>query len=114
MVALDALDVRRPVRFIKMDVEGAEPQVVCGAARLLREDRLIILSELHPTQLERASGVSADQFLEQLRALGYRAHRIHRPADHDPAEAGHYQDFIGPAIDRAPADALVSIVLVPS
>ena len=59
VVALDALDIRRPVRFIKMDVEGAEPQVVRGAARLLREDRPIILSELHPTQLDRASGVTA-------------------------------------------------------
>ena len=33
LVALDALDLRRPIRFIKMDVEGAEPQVVRGAAR---------------------------------------------------------------------------------
>jgi FkbM family methyltransferase len=122
VVALDALDLRRPVRFIKMDVEGAEPQVVGGAARLLREDRPIILSELHPTQIGRASGVTADQFLDQLRALGYRAHRIHVPANQDPpacpefgrGEAGHDEDFIGPALDRAPADALVSIVLVPS
>ena len=60
MVALDALALRRPVRFIKMDVEGAEPQVVRGAERLLREDRPVILSELHPAQLERASGVTAD------------------------------------------------------
>ena len=100
MIALDALDIRRPVRLIKMDVEGAEPQVVCGAERLLKEDRPVILSELHPTQLERASGVTADRFLEQLRALGYRAHRI--------AEGG-----VGAQLDRAPADVLVSIVLMP-
>ena len=55
-VALDGLALRRPVRFIKMDVEGAEPQVVRGATRILNEDRPLILSELHPTQLERASG----------------------------------------------------------
>ena len=35
LVALDALDLRRPVRFIKMDVEGAEPQVLRGAQRIL-------------------------------------------------------------------------------
>ena len=35
VVALDALDLRRPVSFIKMDVEGAEPQVVRGAAKIL-------------------------------------------------------------------------------
>jgi FkbM family methyltransferase len=100
MVALDALDLRRPVRFIKMDVEGAEPQVLRGAARLLNEDRPLILSELHPTQLERASGITVDQFLAQVAAFGYRAHRLEHAA-------------IGAAIAHAPTDALVSVVLVP-
>ncbi len=96
VVALDTLTLRRPVRLIKMDVEGAEPQVVRGAERLVREDRPVILSELHPTQLERASGATADAFLGQMKALGYRA-----------------QTIDGAPIDRAPADAIVSIVLVP-
>jgi FkbM family methyltransferase len=97
LVALDALDIRRPVRFIKMDVEGAEPQVIRGAALILKQDRPVILSELHPTQLDRASGVTADDFLDQLRALGYRAQAID-----------------GAPIDRAPASALISIVLIPN
>jgi FkbM family methyltransferase len=101
VVALDSLPLRRPVRFIKMDVEGAEPQVLRGAARLLREDKPVILSELHPTQLERASGVTADEFLAQIAALGYRAHHI----DHGA---------IGTPIDRAPEAALVSVVLTPT
>src|SRR6185295_613228 len=42
VVALDGLDLRRPVRFIKMDVEGAEPQVIRGAEGILREDRPVI------------------------------------------------------------------------
>jgi FkbM family methyltransferase len=96
VVALDALPLRRPVRFIKMDVEGAEPQVVRGAERLLREDRPVILSELHPTQLDRASGTTADAFLAQMKALGYRARTID-----------------GAPIERAPSEALVSVVLVP-
>src|SRR5262249_52337174 len=75
-VALDALDLRRPVTFIKMDVEGAEPLVVRGAARILAEDRPIILSELHPTQLARASGTAPAEFLSHLAAIGYRAHRL--------------------------------------
>jgi FkbM family methyltransferase len=101
LVALDALDLRRPIRFIKMDVEGAEPQVLRGAERILREDKPVILSELHPTQLERASGITADQFLAQIAAHGYRAHRLE-------------QGEVGPAIELAPADALVSVALVPS
>jgi FkbM family methyltransferase len=100
VVALDSLDIDRPVRFIKMDVEGAEPQVLRGAARLLARDKPIVLSELHPTQLERASGVTAGQFLEQIAALGYRAHRV----EHDGP---------GAPLDRAPADALVSVALLP-
>jgi FkbM family methyltransferase len=101
VVALDALELRRPVRFIKMDVEGAEPQVLRGAVRILTEDKPVILSELHPTQLERASGVSAGEFLAQIAALGYRAHRIEHGA-------------IGAPIDRAPEAALVSVVLTPT
>lgn len=99
-VALDDLPIRRPVRFIKMDVEGAEPLVMKGAERLLRDDRPVVLSELHPTQLDRASGTDGDRFLSAMRASGYRAHLIE-----------HGQP--GAPLDRAPAGALTSIVLLP-
>jgi len=99
LVALDSLELRRPVRFIKMDVEGAEPQVLRGAARILAEDKPVILSELHPTQLERASGITAEEFLAQIAAFGYRAHRIEGGA-------------IGALIERAPDEALVSVILI--
>jgi FkbM family methyltransferase len=100
VVALDDVAIRRPVRLIKMDVEGAEPLVVKGAARLLRDDRPVVLSELHPTQLDRASGTDADAFLGAMRQAGYAAHVLEhgRP---------------GARLDCAPAGALVSIVLLP-
>jgi len=101
VVALDSLDLRQPVRVIKMDVEGAEPQVLRGAARILKDDKPVILSELHPTQLERASGVTAEQFLAQITALGYRAHAVE-------------QGGIGAPIDRAPAETLISMALIPA
>jgi FkbM family methyltransferase len=100
VVALDDLPIKRPVRLIKMDVEGAEPLVMKGAAKLLREDRPVVLSELHPTQLDRASGTSGDSFLSAMRAAGYRAHLV---------ENGQ----VGTPLDRAPAAALVSVVLLP-
>jgi FkbM family methyltransferase len=100
VVALDDLPLQRPVRFIKMDVEGAEPQVVRGAARILTEDRPVILSELHPVQLERASAATADQFLADIYALGYRAHAVENGA-------------AGAALNRAPAGVLVSVVFLP-
>jgi FkbM family methyltransferase len=99
LVALDDLALQRPVRFLKMDVEGAEPLVVRGAAALLRTDRPIVLSELHPTQLERASGTTASAFLDQMRALGYRAHRL---------EGSN----VGSRLDRAPDEVLVSVVFL--
>jgi FkbM family methyltransferase len=101
VVALDALDIRRPVRFIKMDVEGAEPQVVRGAERILKEDHPTILSELHHVQLDRASGVTAGEFLAQLSALGYCAHAI-------------AHGTIGAPVDGAAADAVMSVAFVPS
>jgi len=100
LVALDSLDLPRPVRVIKMDVEGAEPQVMQGAARILKTDRPVILSELHPTQLERASGITGDQFLARIAAFGYRAHAVEH-------------DGIGAPIDRAPAEVLISVALIP-
>jgi FkbM family methyltransferase len=112
LVALDALELRRPVRFIKMDVEGAEPRVLRGAGRILKEDRPVMLSELHPTQLERASGMDADQFLAQITALGYRAHPLR--GDDGAPERGRYETLLGPALDHAPADAIVSVALIPN
>jgi len=100
VVCLDDTVTERPVRMIKMDVEGAEPQVLRGARRLLREDRPIVLSELHPTQLDRASGVTAREFVEEVQQAGYRAHRL----------AG---GTVGEPIEDVPREAVVSVLLVP-
>ena len=100
VVALDEFPLRRPVRFIKIDVEGAEPLALAGAARLLREDRPVILSELHPFQLERVSAVTPREFIGQLARAGYRCHLL---------GAG----IPGPVIDDAPAAGVTSVVFVP-
>src|SRR5437773_6642826 len=117
LVALDALEIRRPVRFIKIDVEGAEPQVIRGASRLVKDDRPVILSELHPTQLERASGMTADQFLAEMHALGYRAHSLRGDRRGGPTEAGPYagpyEKLLGPVLERGPVDTIISVALIP-
>lgn len=43
----------RPVRFIKLDIEGHELDALRGAERLLREDRPIVLLEISRSQLRR-------------------------------------------------------------
>jgi FkbM family methyltransferase len=72
MLRLDELDLRRPVRFIKIDVEGAEPLVFRGARSLLARDRPLILAEINPTQLSKVALCSVRQFLDEMTALGYR------------------------------------------
>jgi FkbM family methyltransferase len=75
-VRLDDLMLRRPVRLIKMDVEGGEPGVVAGAQALIAADRPIVISEVHPEQLARVSASTAAAFIDQLGAFGLRPHRI--------------------------------------
>jgi FkbM family methyltransferase len=70
------LDDRR-VAFIKMDVEGAEPKVVAGAAKLLERDHPVILAELHNAQLRAVSGISATEFIAHMHELGYTCRHLH-------------------------------------
>ncbi len=96
LMALDDMEIRHPVRFIKMDVEGAEPQVVRGAVRMLRVDRPIILSELHSTQLARASATTITEFADLLRSLGYQA-----------------RDLRGTPVEKVSGASLASVVFWP-
>ena len=100
-VALDDCPLRRPVSVIKADIEGAEPLAFRGAARLLREDRPIILSELHPYQLERVSGDTAAAFIAEMASAGYACHLL---------GAG----TAGAQIDDAPSNGVTSVVFLPS
>lgn len=99
-VALDDVPLRRPVTFIKADVEGAEPLAFQGAERLLAEDRPVILSELHPYQLERVSGRTPGSFIAEMAARGYACHLL---------GAG----VAGARIDDAPTAGVTSVVFLP-
>ena len=76
LIVLDEYPLPRPISFIKIDVEGAEPQALRGAARLLREDRPVILSEVHPSQLKLVSAMTPAAFIAQMAELGYRCHLL--------------------------------------
>lgn len=62
--------------LIKIDVEGAEPLVFSGAVNALRRRKPVILSELHPSQLMRVSGVTASQYISQMEELGYTCYLL--------------------------------------
>lgn len=71
VVALDSEKFVRPVRFIKVDVEGAEPLVFRGGRELLSEDRPIILSEINPGQLGKVSAVTPRELISEMETIGY-------------------------------------------
>jgi hypothetical protein len=84
-------------------VEGAEPLALEGAARLLAQDRPVILSELHASQLKRVSGVTVDAFLRDLRSIGYRVFQL----------AGDGPGGTGSEVTTAPPEPVCSVVMVP-
>lgn len=78
LITLDTYPLRRPVHFIKIDVEGAELLALRGARQLLKEDRPVILSELHPAQLSKVSGCTAAEFVAELESYDYKCHELRR------------------------------------
>ena len=71
-ITLDSYGKRKGVRpdLIKIDVEGAEGEVLRGATRTLAEDRPVILLSLHPPLVGRY-GDSRESLLADLEARGY-------------------------------------------
>jgi len=61
----------RRLAFLKLDVEGYEPQVLRGAERTLREMKPLVYCELNDVLL-RDAGSSSGDLLRQFAALGYR------------------------------------------
>lgn len=100
LVILDDLELPRPVRFVKVDVEGAEPLCARGARRILAEDRPLVLSEFHPEQLRKISGRDPSDYVETMQRLGYTCHRL-QGAD------------IGEPIGDPAAGGFATVVFVP-
>lgn len=76
MIVLDQIELRRPIQFIKIDIEGAEPLALRGARTLLQQDRPLIMSEVHAELLRRIGGVSVADYLAELELLGYASHLL--------------------------------------
>lgn len=64
-----------PVRFVKIDVEGAEQMVLSGMDALIRRDKPFIALELSDAWL-RELGSSAQAVCDLLRNSGYSLHKI--------------------------------------
>jgi len=82
-VTLDFLLQNEPrIDIIKMDIEGSEAKAWRGMQQTIRKHRPAIVMELFPALLERNSGISAIEFLDQIFATGYSA-TILRTSDMD-------------------------------
>jgi len=84
--ALKGLD--RKVRFIKMDVQGAEALALAGMKGLLGSNRgLKLVTEFEPKNLELA-GSDPRRFLVSLKKAGFKLWEIPESGPLKPAEAG--------------------------
>jgi len=84
---LDEFITQSQVKFIKIDVEGAEPLVIEGGKSLINRDHPVILSELHNAQLKTVSNSSATKYIRQLDELGYSCYAITDSAFSSPIES---------------------------
>lgn len=100
LVRLDTCLRRRPVTFLKLDVEGSELNVLSGADTLLREDRPVILAELDPFCLDRVSRIRPRDLIDFMRKRRYVCHRLGAGTP-------------GPRIDDWHADATEPVVFLP-
>lgn len=68
MTSLDAFlsEQRSPVHFIKMDVEGAEGDVIAGAAKTIETQRPEMMIELHDIGTQKAHPL-----VSELERMGY-------------------------------------------
>lgn len=104
LTALDSLPIEAPVRLIKLDVEGAEPQVLEGARKLIARDRPLILSEVFAPGLRHVSNQEPADYAALVAGLGYRMYAL---TNGEPGEL---------IADAAVLDAPhpVNVVLIPA
>ncbi len=70
-VRLDDVSLRHPVRFIKLDIEGAELLALRGARQLLQHDRPVVMCECNPPQLQNVSHATPQEFVHLMQAMKY-------------------------------------------
>ncbi len=75
---LDSLPIPdgRPVKVLKMDIEGYEPLMMEGARAFFRKHRPIVLTEIFPRAIRAVAGRDAMEFFDQFMQLGYVVHRL--------------------------------------
>ena len=103
-VTLDAfLADERRVDIVKMDIEGAEGRALKGMRALLRRHRPLLFSEFTPSALPWRSAIEPEDYLDELRALGYRLFVIDRAQGASPVAQSNAEiisDFTASRLDH--------------
>ncbi|MEM9446963.1 MAG: FkbM family methyltransferase [Cyanobacteria bacterium P01_E01_bin.6] len=68
-------NINRPIQLIKIDVEGAELEVLRGAEKTLKKWKPLLLIEVHGFALP-SFHTSLQEFQDFLRQLDYQEHRL--------------------------------------
>ena len=76
VIKLDDYSIKRPVNFIKIDVEGAELLALRGAKKILTEDKPVIMAEINPPQLEKVSNCTSTEFINEMTCYGYNCYEL--------------------------------------
>ena len=95
IVPIDSIAYDRPIRFLKMDVEGFEPHVIAGAEATIRRFRPVILTEFFPRALRTIGGSSAQRYVGQLEELGYSMTLFAKDGAGEPVTASDAHRFDG-------------------
>ena len=96
---MDSIEYERPIRFIKIDVEGFEYHVIEGAKATLAAHSPTILTEYFPRSLKEIGQVSGTRYIELLESLGYRMTVFSTIGEREsvtPLNAGQYEDITTP------------------
>jgi FkbM family methyltransferase len=94
---IDAIAYERPVRFIKIDVEGFEPHIIRGAVNTLRRHAPVILTEFFPRSLREIGGISGAGYVAMLEQLGYAMRVFTEGREGEPVTSADAHRFDGVA-----------------
>jgi FkbM family methyltransferase len=98
-----------PIRLLKVDVEGAEPDVLLGfRERLSVRPPDIVVAEVSPETLG-LHGHNAASLLEQLTGSGYRLHRLGPRGRLRPLRSDEVALLAAPNVSQQSSDGLVGL-----